>query len=161
APATATAQAPAPAKSTGIKKGKGGKHAKQAKQQAKQQQIKQQPKHPQPKPGVQREVTRPAAVHGTDEVTNLRRLRWVGLAAVPTSLMLGVTTFVSTDISAIPLFWIVPLALYLLSFILVFARWPVTWTGSPHDVMVMIQPFVLAALIFVVIQGGVGDVVVP
>src|SRR5262249_35745720 len=46
------------------------------------------------------------------------------LAAVPTSLMLGVTSFVSTDISAIPLFWIVPLALYLLSFILVFARWP-------------------------------------
>ena len=45
--------------------------------------------------------------------------------------MLGVTTYLTTDIAGIPLFWIVPLALYLLSFIFVFARWPVPWTGSP------------------------------
>lgn len=51
-----------------------------------------------------------------------RRLRWVGLAFVPSSLMLGVTTYLSTDIAAVPLLWVVPLGLYLLSFILAFAR---------------------------------------
>jgi hypothetical protein len=71
-----------------------------------------------------------AAPHA--EVTLLRRLRWIGLAAVPSSLMLGVTTYLTTDIAAIPLFWVVPLALYLLSFILVFMRWPVEWV-SPRQ----------------------------
>lgn len=51
-----------------------------------------------------------------------RRARWVFLAFVPSSLMLGVTTYLSSDIAVIPLMWIVPLALYLLTFILAFAR---------------------------------------
>ncbi|MEO7133758.1 MAG: spermidine synthase, partial [Vicinamibacterales bacterium] len=49
------------------------------------------------------------------------RLRWIALAAVPSSLMLGVTTFLSTDIAAVPLLWIVPLALYLGTFIVAFS----------------------------------------
>jgi hypothetical protein len=51
-----------------------------------------------------------------------RRLRWVLLAFVPSSLVLGVTTHVTTDIVAVPLLWVIPLALYLLSFVVVFAR---------------------------------------
>lgn len=51
-----------------------------------------------------------------------RRLRWVLLAFVPSSLMLGATTYLSTDISPIPLLWVLPLSLYLLTFILAFAR---------------------------------------
>jgi hypothetical protein len=77
------------------------------------------------------------------EVIWLRRLRWVALSAVPSSLMLGVTTYLTTDIAAIPLFWVVPLALYLLSFILVFARWPVLWTDKPHRFVVYSQPVIL------------------
>jgi hypothetical protein len=50
------------------------------------------------------------------------RLRWLLLALVPSSLMLSVTTYLTTDIAAIPLLWIVPLGLYLLSFALVFGR---------------------------------------
>ncbi len=57
-------------------------------------------------------------------ITKLRIARWVFLAALPSSLMLGVTTHVSTDLAPVPLLWVVPLALYLTSFILVFARWP-------------------------------------
>ncbi len=57
-------------------------------------------------------------------VTALRRLRWVALAAVPSSLMLGATTYMTTDIAAIPLLWVLPLALYLLSFIIVFSKIP-------------------------------------
>ncbi len=53
-----------------------------------------------------------------------RRLRWVGLSLVPSSLLLGVTTYITTDLASVPLLWIVPLALYLLTFILVFAARP-------------------------------------
>ncbi len=58
------------------------------------------------------------------EVTTGRRLRWVLMAAVPSSLMMGVTTFVTTDLAPIPLLWVLPLGLYLLSFIIVFAKIP-------------------------------------
>ena len=50
------------------------------------------------------------------------RLRWLALAFVPSSLLLGVTTFLSTDIAATPLLWVIPLSLYLLTFVIVFAR---------------------------------------
>jgi hypothetical protein len=53
--------------------------------------------------------------------TPRERLRWTALAFVPSSLMLGVTTYLTTDIAAIPLFWVVPLALYLATFILAFS----------------------------------------
>ena len=51
-----------------------------------------------------------------------RRLRWVLLAFVPSSLVLGVTTYITTDLAAVPLLWVIPLSLYLLSFVVVFAR---------------------------------------
>ncbi|CAN5893959.1 hypothetical protein BH23ACT12_BH23ACT12_22310 [soil metagenome] len=47
----------------------------------------------------------------TRPVSARRRLRWVALAFVPSSFMLAVTTYVSTDIAAIPLLWVIPLAL--------------------------------------------------
>ena len=55
-------------------------------------------------------------------VTTLDRLRWLALAFVPSSLLLGVTTFLSTDVASAPLLWIVPLAIYLLTFVIVFSR---------------------------------------
>jgi hypothetical protein len=61
-----------------------------------------------------------------------RRARWIVLAFAPSSLMLGLTTYVTTDVAAFPLLWVVPLALYLATFILVFARRPVLtppWAG--------------------------------
>ncbi|MCL5807952.1 MAG: fused MFS/spermidine synthase [Deltaproteobacteria bacterium] len=89
----------------------------------------------------------PAAscVTGDTRLTYGERGRWVLLAFVPSSLMLGVTTFLSTDIAAIPLFWIIPLSLYLLSFIIVFARVPI----SVHKASMLLMPISLAALIFV------------
>lgn len=68
--------------------------------------------------------------------------RWVLLAFVPSSLMLGVTSFLSTDVAAVPLFWVVPLALYLLSFIIVFARVP----AQVHRISVWLLPLTLLAL---------------
>lgn len=55
------------------------------------------------------------------------RVRWIVLAAVPSSLMIGVTQTISTDVASIPLLWIVPLLLYLLTFIVAFSKF---LTGS-------------------------------
>ncbi len=82
--------------------------------------------------------------------TPRQRWRWVLLAFVPSSLMLGVTTSLSTDIPAIPLFWVLPLAIYLLSFVLVFARKPLL----SHRWLSRRLPFlILAAAIPIVLKG--------
>jgi SAM-dependent methyltransferase len=57
-----------------------------------------------------------------DRPTTRRRLRWVLLAFVPSSLLLGVTTYLSSEIAVVPLLWVVPLALYLLTFVIAFAQ---------------------------------------
>ena len=49
-------------------------------------------------------------------------LRWILLAFVPSSFFLALTTYLTTDVAAVPLLWVIPLVLYLLSFILVFGR---------------------------------------
>ena len=51
-----------------------------------------------------------------------QRLVWIALSFAPSSLLLGATEYVTTDIASVPLLWVVPLALYLLSFIFAFAK---------------------------------------
>jgi hypothetical protein len=53
-----------------------------------------------------------------------RPLRWIALSLVPSSYLLGVTAAVTVDLPATPFLWVVPLALYLGSFVLAFARRP-------------------------------------
>ncbi|MGB3797767.1 MAG: hypothetical protein WA957_15870, partial [Alteraurantiacibacter sp.] len=50
-----------------------------------------------------------------------RRATWLLLPAVPSGLMLSTTTFLTTDIMAIPLLWVIPLGIYLLSYTIAFA----------------------------------------
>jgi len=52
------------------------------------------------------------------------RARWIGLAAIPSSLMLGVTSYITTDVASAPFLWVAPLALYLLTFIVAFQARP-------------------------------------
>ncbi|MDT7602471.1 MAG: hypothetical protein QOF61_468 [Acidobacteriota bacterium] len=68
------------------------------------------------------EARRLEARDETEQLTWRRRARWVLLAFVPSSLMLGVTTYISTDIASLPLLWVVPLSLYLVTLIIAFAR---------------------------------------
>ncbi len=70
------------------------------------------------------------------------RARWIVLSAVPSSLLLGVTSYLSTDIAAVPLLWVIPLSLYLLTFIIVFARRP----PVSHAIVLRLQPIFLAVL---------------
>jgi hypothetical protein len=67
------------------------------------------------------------------------RLLWMALAFVPSSLMLGVTTVLTTEIPPIPLLWVLPLAVYLLTFILVFAKRPViSYSGIAESIPIVI-----------------------
>lgn len=62
------------------------------------------------------------AASSSGGVTWKQRFLWLTLAFIPSSLMLGVTTFMTMDIAAVPMLWILPLAIYVGTFILVFAR---------------------------------------
>jgi hypothetical protein len=138
----ATPAAPAVARSTAIRR---GRHRARGPQRPSAPRPVEAPKAPLPPVHDQRRL---------EDVTWPRRLRWVLLAAVPSSLMLGITTYMSTDVAAIPFFWVLPLSLYLLSFILVFLRWPVPWTGRPHTVMVMAQLLFIMGFIIHLLQTG-------
>ncbi len=67
------------------------------------------------------------------------RWRWIALAFIPSSLMLGVTSAITADVPAVPLFWVLPLAISLGSFVLVFARKP----PIPQAWVVKRLPFLL------------------
>jgi hypothetical protein len=71
------------------------------------------------------------------------QLHWLVLAFVPSSLLLGLTNFISTDIASVPLLWIIPLTLYLLSFVIVFSK----WNDKIHPLMVKLQPIFLLPFI--------------
>ncbi len=86
------------------------------------------------------------AASETGERPNWRqRLSWIVYAALPSSLLLGVTTHLSTDIAPAPLLWVIPLTLYLLTFVIAFARRP----PIPHWFVVRIMPLALMILVAV------------
>src|SRR5215470_12190353 len=80
---------------------------------------------------------------------------WVARAAVPAGLLVAVTAHISTDVAAVPLLWVLPLALYLLTFVIVFARRPIV----PHWLVVAVQPAFIIALVAVIIFDPVKTIV--
>ncbi|MCX6549802.1 MAG: fused MFS/spermidine synthase [Acidobacteria bacterium] len=76
------------------------------------------------------------------------RLRWVALAAVPSSLLMGVTTYLSTDVAAVPLLWVIPLALYLLTFVVAFAQKPIVSTGA----LTLLMPMLVLPLLLILMM---------
>jgi hypothetical protein len=78
------------------------------------------------------------------------RARWIFLAAVPSGLLIAVTAHISTDVAAAPLLWVLPLSLYLLTWVLVFQSRPLL----PHKWMLMIQPLAIAGVIVLLAVGG-------
>ncbi|HWX59425.1 fused MFS/spermidine synthase [Bradyrhizobium sp.] len=78
------------------------------------------------------------------------RARWIFLAAVPSGLLIAVTAHISTDVAAAPLLWVLPLSLYLLTWVLVFQSRPLL----PHKWMLMLQPLAIAGTILLLAVGG-------
>ncbi len=75
------------------------------------------------------------------------RLAWCGLALVPAALLTAFTTHIATDIASAPLLWVLPLAIYLLTFVLAFqSRLPLP--------MWLLLPAQLAAVIFALARAG-------
>jgi hypothetical protein len=82
-------------------------------------------------------------------------LTWVCLAAVPSGLLIAVTAHISTDVAAVPLLWVIPLALYLLTFVIVFASRPII----PHWLVVAVQPLCIIALAAVMIYDPIKSII--
>jgi spermidine synthase len=98
----------------------------------------------------------------TDALTHSRtplpwreRSIWVFLAFVPSAMLLALTTYITTDLSPVPLLWVLPLALYLLTFTLAFARRP----PMPHEHMLWLQPPVLMVVVLLLLSGYVEEAV--
>jgi hypothetical protein len=76
------------------------------------------------------------------------RLGWVGLALVPSALLTAFTTHVTTDVASAPLLWVLPLSLYLLTFVLVFRDRPLI----PRPVLLGLHLISVAAALWVLSQ---------
>jgi hypothetical protein len=81
--------------------------------------------------------------------TSFTRLRWTALAFVPSSLLLGLTTYVTMDLAAVPLLWVIPLAIYLVTLVLVFARTP----PLRHRLVLRWQPLFVVVLLVLLFWG--------
>jgi SAM-dependent methyltransferase len=85
---------------------------------------------------------------------------WVALATVPSGLLIAVTAHISTDVAAVPLFWTIPLAIYLLTFVIVFQTKPFI----PHWLVVAVQPafvlFLVIAILMIPIESIMLQIVI-
>lgn len=98
------------------------------------------------KPATQAEEIQAEVSPSLPAIAWKRRWYWAFVAAVPSSLMLSVTSYLSANIVPLPMLWVIPLALYLLTFILVFANKQIL----PHSVMRRALPIVLLPLMIVI-----------
>ena len=80
----------------------------------------------------------------------VQRGRWIFLAAVPSGLLIAVTAHISTDVAAAPLLWVLPLSLYLLTWVLVFQSRPLL----PHAWMLRLQPLAIMGGVVLLAIGG-------
>ena len=103
--------------------------------------------HPLKPPSLMEQSTETVRVER--KPTGRQAARWLAMSLIPSSLMLGVTNHLTTDIAAIPLLWIIPLGLYLLTFIVAFAK------GAQHlrGVVGLLAPVLLLLLVFTMTSG--------
>src|SRR5262249_9440211 len=76
--------------------------------------------------------------------------RWVFISAVPSGLLVAVTAYISTDIAAAPLLWVIPLSLYLLTWVLVFQPRALI----PHSMMLFFQALAIAGISVFIFYAG-------
>lgn len=79
-------------------------------------------------------------------ITPMQVLGWIALAAAPSSLMLGVTSKIATDIGSFPFVWLAPLALYLATFVIAFSSWGPKWARRIERAHVLLLTVIVALL---------------
>ncbi len=83
------------------------------------------------------------AVQDDEPVFWSSRVSWVALSFIPSALLVAVTNHITTDVAAAPFLWIIPLSLYLITFIITFQRKPVL----PYGLMLKLQPVFIGGLL--------------
>lgn len=79
------------------------------------------------------------------------RLAWIGLAFVPSGLLVAYTSYLATDIASAPFIWVIPLATFLATFVLIFRDTPVI----PRQWLLVSQPLVVAVLLLDIAAPGI------
>lgn len=74
------------------------------------------------------------------------RLYWLAAAAVPSALVIGVTQHIATDVASAPMLWVIPLALYLVTFVIAFMKGgekiePATLAVHPIALALMVMSY--------------------
>jgi spermidine synthase len=82
-----------------------------------------------------------------------KSLWWILLAFVPSSLMLGVTEYISSEMFVFPIFWIIPLGIYFLSFVFAFRK---NQKSLPEIPIVILTPLLFAAMLVIDSFGAEG-----
>jgi hypothetical protein len=77
------------------------------------------------------------------------RLVWLALSFVPSSLLIGATTHITTDVAPAPFLWAPPLIIYLLTFVIAFSKKPII----PHELVMVLAPLSAAGAGIMLIQG--------
>jgi hypothetical protein len=85
-----------------------------------------------------------------ETITASTRMRWLALSFAPSTLMLGVTTYLSTDVAPVPLLWVLPLSCYLLTFIVAFG-W---YSDAAHTNVRRLLPSVLLPLVLLIVSAA-------
>jgi spermidine synthase len=83
-------------------------------------------------------------------------LIWIALAAVPSALLIAITAHISTDVAAAPFLWVVPLALYLATFVIAFQSRPIL----PHWLVTFIAPGAVVLLVVSLALGSADQILV-
>jgi hypothetical protein len=83
----------------------------------------------------------------TDTPTSGDRLFWLAASAIPSALLMGVTAYLTSRIAPVPLLWVLPLALYLITFILAFARRRLVTTERASRLVAILGVFLGLALL--------------
>ena len=96
-----------------------------------------------------RDVAAPSTRHDAPAIAWSRRGRWIVLAAIPSAQLVAVTAHVTTTVAPAPLLWAVPLAAYLASFVIVFAKRTV-----PHAIVARRLPFVVVVGLLMLSTGA-------
>lgn len=78
------------------------------------------------------------------------RVIWAALGFVPSGILIAVTAHIATDVASGPYIWILPLALYLLTFVFAFSDKPL----FPPRLMLTLQPATTALLVILLLWGG-------
>lgn len=81
-----------------------------------------------------------------------KKLRWLALSAIPSSLMMGLTTHIATDIASVPLIWMVPFSVYLISFILAFSK----KSFLSQESLAWVFPYLVVAVVVMLCMNSTG-----